>query len=42
MFGTKDPSEDLIPEDVRHVVTGPGRQPVVTDHTLQLVAQLFL
>ena len=36
------PAPQVVPEDVRHVVAGCGRQPMVTDHTLQLVAQLLL
>ena len=36
------PAPHVVPEDVRHVVPGRGRQAVVTDHTLELVAQLVL
>ena len=36
------PAPQVVPEDVRHIVSGSGRQPLVTDNTLQLVAQLFL
>ena len=37
-----EPAPQVVPEDVRHVVAGCGRQAVVTDHALELVAQLLL